>query len=75
MSRALFVTLGADEVIAKCAAQAVAISALERLPDGGTRVVCTSSEGAALMTRKFKGSLIADTARRAPFRPLHSSAR
>lgn len=75
MSRALFVKLSAAEVEAKCQAHSVEISALERLPDGGTRVVCNSSDGAALMARKFKGSLIADTARREPFRPLHSGNR
>ena len=72
MSRVLFLKLAAPDVIAKCDAAAVGISALEKLPDGGTRLVCTSSAGAALMTAKFKGKLIADTARRAPFRPAFS---
>jgi hypothetical protein len=73
MSRALFVRLSEAEVIAKCEAAKVGISALEKLPAGGVRVVCMSSEGAATMTRKLKSSLIADTAKRAPFRPLHTS--
>lgn len=72
MSRVLFLNLAAPEVIAKCDAASVGISALEKLPDGGTRLVCTSSAGAALMTTKFKGKLIADTARREPFRPAFS---
>jgi len=71
MSRALFVSLTEDQVIARCKAEDVGISALERLPAGGTRLVCMSSDGAALMTRKLKTSLIANTAKRAPFRPLH----
>lgn len=72
MSRALFLCLTEDEVIARCDAAKVGISALERLPAGGVRLVCMSIEGAATMTRKLKASLIADTARRAPFRPLHA---
>ncbi|URD60416.1 hypothetical protein M8312_11580 [Sphingomonas sp. KRR8] len=74
MSRALFVNLSEDQVIAKCAAEQVGISALEKLPDGGVRVVCMSSDGAATMTRKFKSSLISGTTRREPFRPAYSRA-
>jgi hypothetical protein len=74
MSRALFLNLAEPDIIAQCDAAKVAISALERLPDGGTRLVCASTAGAALMTRKFKGKLIPDTARRAPFRPAFSRA-
>ncbi|GAA4024992.1 hypothetical protein GCM10022280_27330 [Sphingomonas swuensis] len=72
MSRVLFLKLPEKDVIAKCDAADVGISALERLPDGGTRLVCQSSAGAALMNRKFKGSLIPDSARREPFRPAFS---
>lgn len=72
MSRVLFLKLDQRDVIDKCDAAAVGISALETLPDGGTRLVCKSSAGAALMTVKFKGKLIADTARRLPFRPAFS---
>lgn len=72
MSRALFLKLTEAEVIARCQAEKVGISALETLPAGGVRLVCMSSEGAATMNRKLRTSLIADTARRAPFRPLHS---
>jgi hypothetical protein len=72
MSRALFLKLTEAEVIAKCDSAKVGISALEKLPAGGVRLVCMSSDGAATMTRKLKSSLIADTAKRAPFRPLHS---
>ena len=72
MSRVLFLKLAERDVIARCDAADVGISALERLPDGGTRLVCMSSAGAALMTRKFKGNLIAADARREPFRPAFS---
>ena len=72
MSRVLFLKLAQQEVIAKCDAADVGISALETLPDGGTRLVCRSSAGAALMTTKFKGKLIAHDARRERFRPAFS---
>lgn len=72
MSRALFLSLAEADVIARCEAEKVGISALERLPEGGVRLVCMSSEGAATMTRKFKANLMPATARRAPFRPAFS---
>jgi hypothetical protein len=72
VSRVLFLKLAENEVIAKCDAADVGISALEKLPDGGTRLVCKSSAGAALMTTKFKGKMIAADARREPFRPAFS---
>lgn len=72
MSRALFLKLAERDVIAKCDAAGVRISALETLPGGGTRLVCMSSEGAALMAAKLKSSLISDTTRRLPFRPAFS---
>ena len=72
MSRVLFLKLPESDVIAKCDAADVGISALEKLPDGGTRLVCRSTAGAALMTQKFKGKLIAHDARREAFRPAFS---
>ena len=74
MSRVLFLKLAESDVIAKCDAASVGISALEKLPDGGTRLVCQSSAGAALMTTKFKGKLMAHDARRERFRPIFSRA-
>lgn len=72
MSRVLFLKLDQREVIVKCDAASVGISALETLPDGGTRLVCRSSVGAALMMAKFKGQLIAGDPRRERFRPAFS---
>jgi hypothetical protein len=74
MSRAMFVNLSEDQVIAKCEAEQVGISALEKLPGGGVRLVCLSSDGAAIMARKFKSSLKPDTTKREPFRPAYSRA-
>ncbi|QIK79052.1 hypothetical protein G7077_09260 [Sphingomonas piscis] len=69
MSRALFVNLTEAQVIASCEAENVGISAIERIPQGGTRVVCMSVEGAGTMTRKFKGKLITEEVTRERHRP------
>jgi hypothetical protein len=73
MSRELFVTLEESEVVRRCLAENVGISAIERLPAGGVRLVCMSGHGAALMTRKFKADLIKEPVvrqRHRPTRPL-----
>ena len=73
MSRALNVSLTEAEVLAKCDTQAVGVSAIESLPEGGVRLVCMSSVGAALMARKFKAHLLKEDpvrARHRPTRPL-----
>ena len=69
MSRALFLTLDEGQVVAKCLAANVGISAIERLPGGGVRLVCMSSDGAETMTRKFKGHLISGEVKRTVHRP------
>ena len=69
MSRVLFVTLDEGQVVARCLAEKVGISAIERLPGGGVRLVCMSGDGAALMTRKFKQHLITEEVTRERHRP------
>ena len=69
MSRVLFVKLDENEVVAKCSAANVGISAIERLPEGGTRLVCMSSDGAADMARKLKRHLISGDVARQAHRP------
>jgi hypothetical protein len=69
MSRVLFVTLDEGAVVARCLAEKVGISAIERLPSGGVRLVCMSGDGAALMRRKFKANLIREDVARQPHRP------
>lgn len=69
MSRVLFVSLDEGDVVASCLASKVGISAIERLPDGGVRLVCMSSVGAAKMKRKLKSQLIPDTVTRQSHRP------
>jgi hypothetical protein len=73
MSRALLINLDEGEVVAKCLAEKVGISAIERLLSGGVRLVCKSSQGAETMTRKLKAHLIEGHVvreRHRPIRPL-----
>lgn len=69
MSRALLLNLDEGEVIAKCRAENVSISAIERLASGGVRLVCNSSDGAGTMTRKLKAHLIQGEVVRERLRP------
>lgn len=70
MSRVLFVSLDESEIVSRCAAEKVGISALERLPGGGIRLVCKSGEGAWHMARKLKQYLLDDKVTRARHRPV-----
>jgi len=61
------------DVIRKCEAADVGISAIERLPKAGVRLVCMSGYGAAVMRAKLKSYLIDDATERFkiwPSRPL-----
>jgi hypothetical protein len=69
VSRALFVSLDEGEVVARCLARKVGISAIEHLPGGGVRLVCNSADGAGEMTRDLKKFLISDTVSRQKLRP------
>jgi hypothetical protein len=68
MSRVLFVALDEGEIVLRCLDENVGISAIERLPQGGVRLVCMSNDGAALMSHKLKRHLIAGEVTRAPHR-------
>jgi len=70
MSRALNLSMTEAEVIQHCSDKNIGISALENLPDGGVRLVCMSSFGAAQIRSKLKAQLIADNVRRERFRPI-----
>ena len=58
MSRAVFLNMSERAVIAHCENEKVGISSIGRLPDGGTRLVCMSVDGAAQIRRKLKTSLM-----------------
>lgn len=69
MSRALFLSMGEADVVSKCADAKVGISAIERLPKVGVRLVCMSAHGAEVMRTKLKSHLIDDTTERFKIRP------
>lgn len=70
MSRVLLLDLDEGEVVAKCLAEHVGISAIERLPAGGVRLVLMSSDGAATMERKLKKHVMQGDAVRERHRPV-----
>jgi len=70
MSRALNLSMTEAEVIEHCASKSIGISALEKLPDGGVRLVCMSSFGAAQIRMKLKSQIMPDNVRRERFRPV-----
>lgn len=69
MSRAVNLKMALDAVIKHCHDQKIAISVVEALPDGGVRLVCSSSHGAEQVRSKLHGRLIAGNPRRERFRP------
>ena len=69
MSRVLLVSLDQGEVVSRCLAAKVGISAIEHLPAGGTRFVCMSTDGAETMKKKLKSHLLAGGAARQGHRP------
>lgn len=58
MSRAMNVTLDEAGVTDMCRAAGVPISAIEPLPNGGTRLVCVSPADAERMRGKLRKHLI-----------------
>ena len=70
MSRTLYLSLDEEKVVARCRKEKVGVSAIERLPAGGVRLVCNSSEGAQRIRSVFKTKLLdADRIVRQPHRP------
>ncbi len=72
MSRAMNIDLAEDEVVAACAKAGITISAIEALPDGGTRLVCARADDADVIRRKLAGHMIAGAVRRYRFYSLRS---
>lgn len=58
MSRAMNLALPEAEVKDICMAQGVSISAIEPLPSGGTRLICTTPAGAEAMRVRLRGHII-----------------
>ena len=69
MSRVLFLSLDEGQVVTRCLSENVGISAIERLPGGGVRLVCKSGDDAVMMRRKLKRHLMDEDATRERYRP------
>lgn len=69
LSRAINLSLDESEAMAKCESAKVGISAIERLPSGGVRLVCMSTEGADKLRRKLKSHVIKGDVVRSHYRP------
>jgi hypothetical protein len=72
VSRVIHLDLEEGVVVIRCLSEQVGVSAIERLPSGGVRLVCMSSEGAALIRRKLKGYVIHGEVTRERHRPVKS---
>jgi hypothetical protein len=69
MSRAINLKMDEGAVMARCAKENVGVSAIERLPEGGVRLVCMSGEGADLIRSKLKKDVIGGEVTRERHRP------
>ena len=69
MSRAMNLSLAESTVREHCRENAVQVSALEVLPGGGVRLVCSSADGAAMIRKKLKSKLIIGEVQRTRLRP------
>jgi hypothetical protein len=63
MSRAMFLDIDEGQAIACCLKEKVGVSAIERLPTGGVRLVCTSSAGAERLRHVLRKRVIEEVAR------------
>ena len=70
MSRVVNLKLEEGIVTIRCMSEKVGVSAIERLPGGGVRLVCTSSVGAELIRRKLKAYVMDGEVQRGRHRPL-----
>ena len=73
MSRAINLSMTEADVISRCLAERVGVSTIERLPQGGVRLVCMSVGGAESIRRKLKSHIIKgqiERERHRPRRPL-----
>ena len=70
MTRAVLLSMAQAEVRAKCLAANVGVSTIERLVDGGVRLVCMSGNGAEVIRKKLKSRLIKGEAVRERYRPI-----
>jgi len=64
MSRVILLDLSEADARHQCDTRGIGISAIEKLPDGGVRLVCMGGEGAALLRRRLKSHILHEPVRR-----------
>lgn len=67
MSRAVNIKMPEEQVLARCRKAGISVSASEPLLDGGTHLVCTTSQGADELRLQFQNHIIPGAVRRYPF--------
>lgn len=71
MSRAINVDATLQDVTDMCAKHTAAISVIEPLQSGGTRVVLRNAHDAAVITRAYGKKVLSGAVERMPIRPRH----
>ncbi len=66
MSRAMNLNATEAEVVDTCTQHKIVTTAVEALLPAGTRVVCQTSDGAAILRKKMKARLIEGSVKRSP---------
>jgi hypothetical protein len=69
MTRTINLSMEEGDVIARCLKEKVGVSAIERIPAGGVRLVCKSVDGAQLIRTKLHSRVIAGPVARERHRP------
>ena len=72
MSRALNLDAPKEHVLATCVKQKVAITQIEALVSGGTRIVLKNGDDAATIGRIYKSKVITGPVSRIPSRMMHA---
>jgi hypothetical protein len=67
MSRAFNLSMTEADVVKHCADKKIAVSVIEALPGGGTRLVTMNGHGAAQIQAKLKTRIILGEVRREQF--------
>ena len=68
MSRALNLDAPQEHVLATCAKQKVAITQIETLVSGGTRIVTQTADASAVLAKIYKDKIITGAISRTPSR-------
>ena len=70
MSRAMQLALSERQAQDLCAKEKVSVSAIESLPGGGVRLVCSSASGAEVLRQKAKSKIMRVEEAREKHRPV-----